>query len=96
MQGLPGPQGATGETGKPGEQVRIAENCKFQNLCSIAWHDIQYNVMNVCSSSLHDDLLFPPSSSVQGAPGEGGPSGPSGPRVSISETKHLPHPLICS
>lgn len=22
MQGLPGPQGATGETGKPGEQVK--------------------------------------------------------------------------
>ncbi len=28
MQGLPGPQGATGETGKPGEQVRIAGNCE--------------------------------------------------------------------
>lgn len=23
VQGLPGPQGATGETGKPGEQVRV-------------------------------------------------------------------------
>lgn len=58
MQGLPGPQGATGETGKPGEQVRIAENCKFQNLGSISWHDIQLNVMNVWWSSLHDNLLF--------------------------------------
>ena len=38
MQGLPGPQGATGETGKPGEQVRITENCKCHNLCSVSRH----------------------------------------------------------